>query len=89
MSKQRYNEQKLNEFLGSLFRAIGRSQGKKAAKLLAKDPVLKRNVAVARKAQIDTYDYLKQRLKDQGLWDGATKRQWDKDKAAALGLYDS
>ena len=87
MSKQRYNEQKLNEFLGSLFRAIGRSQGKKAARLLAKDPVLKKNAALARKAQIDTYEYLKKRLKDQDLWDDETKRNWEKNRTAALSHY--
>lgn len=81
MSKRKYNEQQLNEFLGSLFRAVGRSKGKKAARMLAKDPEMKKQVARVKKAQDRAFEILKQRLIDRGEWDTATERDL-KDKLA-------
>ena len=87
MSKRKYNEQQLNEFLGSLFRAVGRSKGKKAARMIAKDPEMKKQVVRVHRAQERAFELLKQRLIDRGEWDAATERDLkDKVRQARAAL---
>ena len=83
MSKRKYNEQQLNEFLGSLFRAIGRRKGKQAAKMIAKDPEMKKQVARVKKAQEASFKAMKQVLQANGMWDAETERDYIEKYARA------
>lgn len=52
------------EFIGSLMKAIARRGTSKTIKQLQKDPIIKKNIAIIKKADKDLKSYIEKRSKE-------------------------
>jgi|TARA_B100001964_G_C13875679_1_gene440699 hypothetical protein len=65
MVKYKYkNETVLKEFVGRFLKALAKRKGKQVAKVLAKDPAMKKMLKKSNDLEKDLEDYFKKKRKD-------------------------
>ena len=65
MVKYKYkNETVLKEFIGKFLSALAKKKGKQVAKMLEKDPVMKKMLKKSNDLEKDLEDYFKKKRKD-------------------------
>jgi len=66
-------EERISEFVGTLFKLIGKRKGKSLAKKLEKDPKLQSYIKHAEKAADDIEKHIKDRRKNDPEYDAAAQ----------------